>query len=307
MGNKKRDTKKEKANCLLTILFQKLFTTVILLNCHLEVRQILKKMPNTILPLVVLTWLQQLQEYFLEIGDNKEIGDWNGYGKYCAVKARHVSKEFPLDNVHMMKANSTSLVKADSFTCIKPDSQNIKPDSWNNKIVVKSLEEWAAKILCRDNNDYVRNIANSDEETKKCFQRTEKHGLTKYTMTEISYKPNKDHTSDSVDIGTFTPQQQWNKTEEQLFLRVSNFIKDKIETLEKKAHKKNANQKDIKLLNRANKAAACLVELYNKKRDEDFSTLVKMEECMQKIETNQNNKKFASESSEQSSESEQDK
>ncbi len=112
-------------------------------------------------------WLQQLQEYFLEIGDNKEIGDWNGYGKYCAIEARHVSKEFPLDKVHMMKANSTSLVKADSFTCIKPDSWNIKPDSRNNKIVVKPLEEWAAKILCWDNNDYVRNIANSDEEMQK--------------------------------------------------------------------------------------------------------------------------------------------
>ncbi len=48
----------------------------------------------------------------------------------------------------MMKANSKSLVKVDSVTYIKPDS---KP----HKTVVKSLEEWAAKILCQDNNDYV--------------------------------------------------------------------------------------------------------------------------------------------------------
>jgi hypothetical protein len=41
-------------------------------------------------------------------------------------------------------------------------------------------------------------------------------------------------------------------------------MKDQIETLEKKAQKKNANQKDIKLLNSANEAAACLVELVNK-------------------------------------------
>jgi hypothetical protein len=44
-------------------------------------------------------------------------------------------------------------------------------------------------------------------------------------------------------------------------------MKDKIETLAKKAQKKNVNQKDIKLLNSANEAAACLVELINKERD----------------------------------------
>ncbi len=36
----------------------------------------------------------------------------------------------------------------------------------NGKQVVKSLEEWAAKILCRDNH-YVQNLANADEEMKK--------------------------------------------------------------------------------------------------------------------------------------------
>ncbi len=99
-----------------------------------------------------------------EIGDNKESGDWNVHRKDCAVRAKNVSKDFPLDNVHMMKANGTSLVKVDSVTYIKP---NGKP----HKTFVKSLEEWAAKILCRNNNDYVQNIANSDDETKKTLQK----------------------------------------------------------------------------------------------------------------------------------------
>ncbi len=72
-------------------------------------------MPNTKLPLVVLTWLHQLQEYFYEIGDNKESGDWKVHGKYCAIKARHLSKDFPLDNVPMMKANSTSVVEVKKY------------------------------------------------------------------------------------------------------------------------------------------------------------------------------------------------
>jgi hypothetical protein len=120
-------------------------------------------MPNTILPLIVLTWLRQLQERFYKIGDNKESGDWNVHRKYCAVRAKNVSKDFPLDNMHMTKANSTSLVKVDSVTYIKPDG---KP----HKTVVKSLEEWAAKILCWDN-DYVQNIAKSDDEAKKTLQK----------------------------------------------------------------------------------------------------------------------------------------
>ena len=86
-------------------------------------------------------------------------------------------------------------------------------------------------------------------------------------MLETSYKPTKEETRDSVNIVGFTPQQQQNKTQEQLFLHVSNFMKDKIETLRKKAHKKNTNQKDLKLLNCANEAAACLVELVNKNCD----------------------------------------
>ena len=52
-------------------------------------------------------------------------------------------------------------------------------------------------------------------------------------------------------------------------------MKDEIKTLGKKARKKNANPKDIKSLNRVNKAAACFVEIYNKMKDEDFSTLKK--------------------------------
>jgi hypothetical protein len=62
-------------------------------------------------------------------------------------------------------------------------------------------------------------------------------------MSETSYKPTKEETRDSVNIVGFTPQQQQNKTQEQLFLHVSNFMKDKIATLQKKAHKKTQIKK----------------------------------------------------------------
>ncbi len=139
--------KKEEADRLLTILFHKTLHSGYFAKLPFGSKDKFEKTPNTILPLVVLTWLRQLQEHFNKIGDNKERGDWNIHGKYCAIRAKDVSKDFPLDNVHMTKANSISLVKVYSVTYIKPDS---KP----HKTVVKSLEEWAAKVLCRDN-DYV--------------------------------------------------------------------------------------------------------------------------------------------------------
>ncbi len=82
-------------------------------------------------------------------------------------------------------------------------------------------------------------------------------------------------------------------------------MKDKIETLRKKAHKKNSNQKDIKLLTCANKAAACLVELVNKNCDEDFSTFDAMQKYMEEKAMNQK-KKRADDSSEESSEKEEE-
>jgi hypothetical protein len=55
----------------------------------------------------------------------------------------------------------------------------------------------------------------------------------------------------------------------------------KIETITKTAQKKNANQKDIKLLNSANEAAACLVELVNTKCEKNSQHLQKCKNTWQ--------------------------
>jgi hypothetical protein len=54
----------------------------------------------------------------------------------------------------------------------------------------------------------------------------------------------------------------------------------KIAIITKTAQKKNTNQKDITLLNSANTAAACLVELVNTEHEKNFSTLAEMQEHM---------------------------
>jgi hypothetical protein len=195
-------------------------------------------MSNIKLPLVVLTWLRQLQEYFFEIGDTNENGDWNTHRKYAPVKARHVTRKFHLDNMHMMKANSTAVAKITSVQWIKPNSKNTEK-------VVESLEEWAAKILCRDNN-YVQNLANADEETQKRFQTTKKHSPNQYAISNTSYKPNNQEASNNVNIVKFTPpEQQRHKTPDQLYLHLCDFMMEGIETMTETANKKNPKRHHI--------------------------------------------------------------
>jgi hypothetical protein len=166
----------------LTILFDRNLHNGYFAKLPFGSRDKFAKMTNTTLALVVLMWLCQLQEYFYKTGDANQNGDWNVQGKFFPFKAKHVSREFPLDNMYMIKSNSTAVTKITSVQWITPNNKN-------SKQVVDSLEEWAAKILCWDN-DYVQNLANADEEMKKRFQRTKKHSSNQYAMSTTSYKPN---------------------------------------------------------------------------------------------------------------------
>jgi hypothetical protein len=85
------------------------------------------------------------------------------------------------------------------------------------------------------------------------------------------YKLNNQDTRNSVHIVYFTPQEQQHKSPDQLFLHVGDFMKGEVDKMTKTTDKKNANKKNIKLLNSANEAAARLVALANKDRQEKFS------------------------------------
>ncbi len=127
LGNEQWDpSKKERAEELLTILFDKTLYNGYFGKLPFGSKEKFAKMTNTTLPLVVLMWLRQLEEYFYEIDDTNGSRDWNAHVKYCPVKAWNVSKEFPLDNIHMIKANSTAVTKITSVQSIKPDIKNNK-------------------------------------------------------------------------------------------------------------------------------------------------------------------------------------
>ncbi len=76
-------------------------------------------------------------------------------------------------------------------------------------------------------------------------------------------------------------------------------MKDEIKALQKKADKTKPNQKDIKSLNRASKTAAYLVEIYNRTKNSNFSTIQKMDKHLKSIKIKE--KKNDSESIEEGS------
>jgi hypothetical protein len=118
-------------------------------------------------------------------------------------------------------------------------------------------------------------------------------------MSNRSYKLNNQDTRNSVHIVHCTPQEQQHKSPDQLFLHVGDFMKGEIDNMTKTTEK-NANQKNIKLLNSANEAAACLVALANKDRHKIFSSLEEMQAHMRE-ELTKEKKELTNESSEEES------
>jgi hypothetical protein len=93
LGDKQRDpSNKERAEELLTFLFDKTLHNRYFGKLPFGSKDKFAKITNTTLPLVMLTWLHQLEEYFYKIGDTNESGDWNTHRKYCPVRARNVTK-----------------------------------------------------------------------------------------------------------------------------------------------------------------------------------------------------------------------
>jgi hypothetical protein len=98
-------------------------------------------MENTTIPLVTLTWLQQLQVHFYQQPTISPSIDWNDNGRYCNAQQQNAVKK-GVNNIHMLKAAATSLRKITSFDDIKPSKKDLDK-------VIKSLYDWAVMILLR--------------------------------------------------------------------------------------------------------------------------------------------------------------
>jgi len=264
-GTKKRDSTKRPTE-LLDVLFEKTEHCSYFEKLPFGKKTKFEKMSNTTLALVIMTWLRQLQEHFYEQAEIKPSIDWNDLGRYCNVPYRY-AVEKGVSNVHMAKANSTTAAQIETF-------DNIKPNKKNSTTVVKSLFEWAERILYREN-DYVDELTNSIERGKKSMP-------PKYEMTDKNYQQSTLNVTTNKDIDTFTPEDQQSKTPAQLMSVVSSFMTNEIERLQKMTGQKKASQKNIDLINDTNRAAACLVEYVNKVEKKEFTSLEEMKTHMAK-------------------------
>ena len=130
LGAKQWDaSKKERAHELLSILFDKNLHNSYFGKLLFGSKEKFAKKTNTILPLVILTWLRLLQEHFYEIVDTNENGDWNEHGKYCPGKASKVEKELPLDYMHMIRANNETVTKITSLDISNPTTKITRKSS----------------------------------------------------------------------------------------------------------------------------------------------------------------------------------
>ncbi len=137
-----------------------------------------------------MTWLRQLQEHFFEQSEIKKLIDWNDFGQYCNVPVKFAVTK-GVNYVHMSKVNTANAVKIESFDSIKPN----KKDS---KKTVRSLFEWAKRILYRGS-PYVQDIAKSIERgskslppkyntTDKIIKESLKTRLTSVTLRSLHQK-----------------------------------------------------------------------------------------------------------------------
>ena len=231
-----------------------------------------EKMPNTVIPLVILTWLRQLQEFCFKLPDISSQADWSNHGRYIA-QPNSKSNIKKINHVHLSMAKTQGVTKMTSFDDIKPKKKNKGTEK-----VVRSLSEWADRILCR-NNDYVSDIATHS------IKEGEQTSIPKrYAMNEKENFKQDNHgeTNQDDEIKDFTPASQRRKTQEQLLSVVGDYIMDHIKKLTK------AKKQKIAAINSANRAVACLVQYVNTVEQNAFQSFTEMKEHMaEKAKTNQ--------------------
>ena len=128
----------------------------------------------------------------------------------------------------MSKANNKNAFKIESFDSIKPNKKH-------SKKVVKSLFEWAERILYWES-AYVQDITKSIEKGTKSTP-------TKYTMTDQNYQEISQDENINNEIDTVTPEDQQRKTPAQLMSTVSSFMINEIARMPKTTGKKKVSQK----------------------------------------------------------------
>ena len=268
-GEKQRDPTK-RPTTQLNILFDKTEHCSYFEKLPFGKKNRFEKMDNTTIPLVILTWLRQLQEHVFKQPDLSSQADWSDLGRYIAQPIGKAVKK-GVNHVHMANATSAAVHRMKSFDNIKPKKKGKGTDK-----VVRSLFEWADRILCR-NNEYVEEIVTqSIKEGKTSIQKN-------YAMKkkENFNRAVQGETKQEDEIEEITPETQKRKSQEQLLIVVSDFMMAAVKKLSK------AKKPNVDSINSANRAAACLVQYVNTVEQQTFQSIQEMKDNVaEKANTN---------------------
>jgi hypothetical protein len=131
---------KGRAEEILDVLFSKTLHCGYWLRTQFGARTKFFEQSNGVLSLVVLTWLHQLQQFFLNDEHTHNNGNWSELGKYTGCTTNPFKDTTPLANINFATVEKPKvLIQITSVNDLKP-----KEDITG---VCTSLEEWAFCIL----------------------------------------------------------------------------------------------------------------------------------------------------------------
>jgi hypothetical protein len=190
--------------------------------------------------LIILTWLCQLQQFFLNEDKNDKNGDWNIFRKYTGTTSNHL-RDTPLANINFSSGSSPNvLTQITKITQFK-SSEEIKG-------VCTSLEEWALHILQpeKDQDFQLKELYNNDAETTRCWDRVVKGKKpAPFNITTKNFTAGKDNIdgntkNDDLDgLDTYTNRHE-RQSNQELALVVNTFL---IESLQKADKRKKLAKK----------------------------------------------------------------
>jgi hypothetical protein len=109
--------------------------------------------------LVVLTWLQQLQQDFFD-KTNYESGDWSKHGKYFGTTSNKIKDTASLADINFCKFSEQHVLQ--QITNVTEFKQ-----LEDKKGVITSLEEWALRIHKSEQEIQLNDLFDQDDDTKQ--------------------------------------------------------------------------------------------------------------------------------------------
>jgi hypothetical protein len=134
---------------------------------------------KVMLPIVVLTWLRQLQQFFFEQDPKKTMRTWSKLGNYTSkTNVTEGELQNPLGIVYLKSSDGTKN-KVNKYADIKPLEEVYKKKK-GVVVVCTSLEEWAMGILNPPVQKQLDQAILANQETKSRWNNNQKKLQKKY-------------------------------------------------------------------------------------------------------------------------------